>query len=178
MWTAIYDIIDKAGTFIGIIGAIISFLVWLKVKNQSKKLKELGLTLKSINNYSEIQDTFKGITSSNPKAFCLSLISTDASIKTRVNDFIKSQSNLKDMPIVELNMDGLSHETIGTFIDAVRQKRRGELSDATEIHLFIQGPIIAGTLIGSIFDHWVPVKLYHFSNTTHQYEYWGVLAKQ
>jgi len=178
MWTIIYGVVDQVGTFIGIIGAVISLLVWLKVRKQSQELIKLGLTLKSMNDFSSIQESFKGITTQTPKAFCLSLITNDNSIKTRVSDFIKSQSDLTDMPIVELNMDGLSYENIGDFINAVRQKRRGELSDATEIHLFIQGPIIAGTLIGAIFDHWIPVKLYHYNSKTFLYEYWTPLEKQ
>lgn len=177
MWQNIYSIVDQVGTFIGITGAFISFLVWLKVKNQSKKFKEFENSIKALNNYSEIQEFYRGVKSSNPKAFCLSLIPNDFSIRDRVEQFINTQDDLKKMPIIELNMDGLSYDSMGGFIDEVRKKRRGELSDATELHLFVQGPVIAGTILGAVFDHWIPVKLYHFNSQVHQYEYWGTLAK-
>ena len=175
MWDVIYSFIDQVGTFIGIIGAIISFLVWLKVKRQGKKLVELASTLKPLNNYDELKEIFRERNTGRPKAFCLSLIPTDMSIKSRVEKFLNSQD--KKMPIVELNMDGLSSQTFGDFINEVKKKRRGELSDATEIHVFIQGPVVAGAVIGAVFDHWVPINLYHYNTKSFTYEYWGPLIK-
>lgn len=175
MWNTFYSFSEIIATFTGIIGAIISCFIWFKVRSQNQKLKEFATTLKALNTNDEINKAFIGITSDNPKAFCLSLIPADASIKERVEKYLHSRYN--KMPIIELNRDGLSAETFVDFINEVKKKRRGELSDASEIHLFIQGPIIAGTIIGAIFDHWVPVKLYHYNTKIFEYEYWGVLMK-
>ena len=38
-----------------------------------------------------------------------------------------------------------------------------------ELHLFIKGPVMMGTIIGAIFDNWITVKLYH-NNRSGEYE--------
>jgi hypothetical protein len=44
----------------------------------------------------------------------------------------------------------------------------------TELHLFIQGPVQAGTIVGSLYRQWIPVKLYHrpAPQQPQIYEYW------
>ena len=47
---------------------------------------------------------------------------------------------------------------------------------ATEVHLFYKGPVTVATLIGFVFDNWVPVKVYEFTGGT--YQLFGVLEKE
>lgn len=67
------------------------------------------------------------------------------------------------MPIEELTMDGIKCTTdLEQLVNSLREKRRYfEAIGCTELHLFIQGPVQAGTIIGSLYRNWIPVKLYH-----------------
>ena len=80
------------------------------------------------------------------------------------------------MPIEELNMPGLySAQDLETFVNLLREKKRFiDASRHTEVHLFIAGPVQAGTIIGALYDNWIPVKLYHKPTPPPPsvYEYW------
>jgi hypothetical protein len=85
------------------------------------------------------------------------------------------------MDIVELNMNGINNKgDIENFVNELRKKRRlFEALQATEIHLFIAAPVVAGIMVGAIFDNWIPVKLYHKPQPAPPsiYEYWMPLIK-
>ena len=94
-----------------------------------------------------------------------------------VKDYLTSNDiKIKDSNIVELAMDGIDGmEEIEKYISHLREIRRGVLSEASEVRLFIAGPVQAGTMAGAILDNWVPVLLYHKGRNN--YEYWGRLLK-
>ena len=127
-----------------------------------------------LKNFAELLSQHEGVKSAQPVAFALSLIPTSESIKGSVQTFLRSQK--WDMPIEELNLDGLnSPEDLERFINALREKRRAfDDLGYTEIHLFIAGPVQAGTIIGSLFRNWIPVKLSHKPTPAPPqiYEYW------
>ncbi len=82
------------------------------------------------------------------------------------------------MKIEELNFNNLTHENFDNFINELKIKRREfSAKGATEVHLFISGPMQAAAMIGSIFSNWIPVKLYNFDPQLREYEYWCHLAK-
>ncbi|MEC4685195.1 MAG: SAVED domain-containing protein [Nitrospirota bacterium] len=141
-------------------------------------MQEIAGTSPKIENFKELVDYHKDIKTINPYALAVSLLPTTDSIKGDVERFLRSKGGeWEKMPVEELNMNGLSPETIEDFINTLRVKRRQlEAQDATEIHLFIAGPIQAGTLIGAMFDNWRPVKLYH-KNQKGNYEFWCHLIK-
>jgi hypothetical protein len=80
------------------------------------------------------------------------------------------------MEIEELKMDGIDPATnLESFINELRKKRKLiEAKKFTEVHVFISGPIVAGALLGSLYDNWIPVKLYHKPTPapSQVYEYW------
>ena len=116
----------------------------------------------------------EGVKSSAPVAFAVSLLPTNESIKGSVEIFLTAQG--WKMPVEELNLNGLnSPNDREAFLNALREKRRYfDAHGFTEIHLFIAGPVQAGTIIGSLFRNWIPVKLYHKPNPAppYIYEYW------
>jgi hypothetical protein len=120
----------------------------------------------------------EGVKSSAPVAFALSLLSTSESIKGLVEIFLRAQD--WRMPIEELNMNGRnSAEYLENFVNALREKQwYFEMSGFTEVHLFVQGPVPAGAIIGAQPRNWIPVKLYHKPNPTplQMYEYWMPLV--
>jgi hypothetical protein len=109
-----------------------------------------------------------------PVAFALSLVPSSESIKRVVDQFLQFQG--WEMPVEELNMNGINNaKDLEAFVNALREKRRHfEVMGCTELHLFIQGPVQAGTIIGGIFRNWIPVKLYHKPSPQPPqiYEYW------
>ncbi|NOT61923.1 MAG: hypothetical protein HOP19_17040 [Acidobacteria bacterium] len=158
----------------GVVGAIIGAATFALVWRQERRLRAQVKEKAALGNFAELRTQHAGIQSATPVAFALSLIPTSESIKGSVRTFLTSQQ--WDMPIEELNLDGLnSAEDLERFINALREKRRA-FDDVgyTEIHLFIAGPVQAGTIIGSLFRNWIPVKLYHKPNPAppQVYEYW------
>ncbi len=158
----------------GIIAALISAATFVLVWRQERRLRAQVREKAPLKNFTEMRSQHEGIQSTNPVAFALSLIPTSESIKGSVQTFLSSQG--WDMPIEELNLDGLNNaEDLERFINALRERRR-VFDDVgyTEIHLFIAGPVQAGTIIGSLLRNWIPVKLYHKPNPAPPqiYEYW------
>lgn len=167
--------LDIAGNFIGIGTFLISILIWWRLRLQSRKIRDLAVKASRMENYQELKNYHKSVQTEKPKAFCLSLVPNQVSIKDSVQRFLKGQK--LRMPIVELNADGLTGDGIQKFVEDIRLLRRTELSDATELHIFLQGPVQAGVLIGAALDNWIPVKLYQYVRELGTYEYWGPLVK-
>ncbi|MBL8150599.1 MAG: caspase family protein [Blastocatellia bacterium] len=131
---------------------------------------------KEFEEFEESWEKSKGIQTVKPVALAVCLIPTNPSIKNDVKRFL--DSNGWEMPIEELNMEGInSKQDISKFIVLLKEKRRQFYeSGVTEMHLFIAGPVQAGTIIGAIYSNWIPVKIYHRS-LTESYEYWTLLKK-
>lgn len=171
------DWIANASNIIGIIAAFFSFLVWLKLKKQNKRLIELAKKTPKVEGLDKLIEYHKEKNTVAPYAFCLALTDRNDSIKGYVEDFL----NIKNwkMPIEELNFNGLTHENFEEFISGLRKIRRVfSEKKATEIHLFLEGPIQAAVMVGAFFDNWIPVKIYNLNQQTRQYEYWCPLIKQ
>jgi hypothetical protein len=164
----------RADNLISVSTAVISLCTLLLVWRQERRLRSQAREKAQIANFADLRTQHEGIKSSKPVAFALSLIPTADSIKPQVETFLRVQG--WKMPIEELNMDGLnSPEELEAFVNALRQKRRYfQACGFTEIHLFIAGPVQAGTIVGSMFRNWIPVKLYHKPSPAppQVYEYW------
>ncbi|MGE5341734.1 MAG: SAVED domain-containing protein [Candidatus Omnitrophota bacterium] len=159
-----------------IIGAIISALIWLKIRYQNKKLMEIAGQKSYSQDYDKMIEYHNGINSLLPCAFCLSLTDRTSSIRDDVQKHL-DHKKLK-MPIAELNFEGLTHENFSDFVEDLKKKRRElQARGVTEIHLFISGPLQAAVMVGAMFDNWIPVKIYNFNPQTRNYEYWGPLLK-
>ncbi len=164
----------RADNFIGVFTALAAGYTAYRAWQQNKRLRELVKLTPRVENLAELRKVHNGVKSSAPVAFALSLIPAGDSIKSQVETFLRAQG--WKMPIEELNMNGLnSPEDIEAFINALREKRRYfEACCFTEIHLFIAGPVQAGTIIGALYRNWIPVKLYHKPTPAppQVYEYW------
>jgi hypothetical protein len=55
--------------------------------------------------------------------------------------------------------------------DMLRLKTRLSQAGATEIHLFYRGPVTLAMGIGSIFDNWVPVKVYEHAQGKYRLDF-------
>jgi hypothetical protein len=171
-------IVGHVSGFIGIVGAVFSVMIWFKIKHQNRKIIELARKTPDKNDFKNISEYHKEIHTSNPYAFCLSLTDRSESIKKDVENFLILKKWEKKMKIEELNYNNLTHENFDNFINELKIKRREfSAKGATEIHLFISGPMQAAAMIGSIFSNWIPVKLYNFEPQEREYRYWCHLAK-
>ncbi|MFH1097741.1 MAG: SAVED domain-containing protein [Candidatus Desantisbacteria bacterium] len=177
--------ISHVSDIIGIVGAIFAIMIWFILRMQDKRLKGIIKTIPKIENFQDMVKYHSEIQTISPYAFCLSLLpdSRSKSIKVEVMEFLRDKAlQTKDkrweMPIEELSFDGLGQHNIEEFINELSKKRQWFVAkNATEIHLFIAGPVMSATLIGAIFDNWRPVKLYHKNPTTGKYEFWCPLIK-
>ncbi|MBZ0108768.1 MAG: SAVED domain-containing protein [Candidatus Scalindua rubra] len=171
--------IGNSSNIIGIIGAVFSFLVWIKLRVQNKRLIELSKSLPAFEDFSKRVNYWREIHTLNPYAFAVSLIQQSSSIKGDVERFLQSKGHKwEKMPIVELNMHGIGTNNLEEYLKQLRIKRNEfEAKGATEVHLFFAGPVQAATLVGAMFDNWRPVLLYHKNRDTGNYEFWCPLIK-
>jgi hypothetical protein len=164
----------RADNIVGLVTAVISGCILLLVWRQNRRFREIARQAPRVENFQQTVKLHEGVKSSTPVAFALSLIPTGESIKGQVEIFLRSQN--WRMPVEELNMNGInSAQDLETFINGLREKRRYfEAAGFTELHLFIAGPVQAGTIIGSMYRNWIPVKLYHKPSPAppRVYEYW------
>jgi len=174
-----FDFLEKISNSLGILSFFVSLIIWYKIYRQNKLIKAASRNIPHLKNFKEIKEHNDNINTINPVAFCLSLIPHQQSIKKDVDDFLKSKGGkYSKMQIIELNFEGISPDNIEEFLNELRMKRSElDAMRATEIHLFIQGPVQAATLVGAILDNWKPVKLYHNNRSTGTYEYWCSLIK-
>ena len=144
-----------------------------------RQKKDSGKHFYRAQNFQELRESFAGVQTDNPVAFALSLTPSGHSIKKSVETFLKTQK-LK-MDIEEVKMNGINNEEdIERSINLVKEKRHFfEETGVSEIHLFIAGPVQAGTIIGALYDNWIPIKLYHKPTPPppQVYEYWMPLTK-
>ena len=171
--------VGNCSNIIGIIGTVFSVLVWIKLRIQNKRLIELLRTSPKIENFKDQVKYWSEIHTLNPYAFAVSLIPHSSSIKEDVKRFLKIKGQKwENMPIVELNVDGICPDNLEDYLNQLRIKRREfEAKGATEVHLFFAGPVQAATLVGAMFDNWRPTLLYHNNKNTGSYEFWCPLVK-
>ena len=175
----LWDWLTRFDTAFSILSTIFAGFAAYRLWQQNKRLRELAKTTPKMENFTEQVKYYGGIQTSKPMAFALSLISRGESIKDPVQTFLKTQG--WHMEIEELNMNGINNSNDREyFMNALREKRRlFDAQQVTELHLFIAGPVVAGVLIGAMFDNWIPVKLYHKPQPAPPsiYEYWMPLTK-
>jgi hypothetical protein len=153
--------IGNAANLLGIFTFVLSIFTWLRVRKQNRELKELNRRIPPSALPSELRNAYSGITSERPIALAVSLLHNTASIKPDVDRFLRSKGMA--IPIHEIHFDGInSDQDRDELIQQLRGVRRDfDTEEFTEIHLFVAGPVQAGTIIGALFDQWKPVKLYH-----------------
>lgn len=178
-----WDFLDKLGIILGIVLGIItvvvsskSFFMLRKQRNVLKQVIAHKSELKGT--YEELRKHNDAVNSEEPMALCISLITQDRDIKASVTRFLRNKGGLyAKMPIEELNMQGLHPENLSEFVEKLRVKRLEINDKCTELHLFLQVPIMSAVMIGAMFDNWKPVKLYQWDNGKGEYEYWTHLVK-
>ncbi|HHL38919.1 MAG TPA: hypothetical protein ENJ37_00240 [Deltaproteobacteria bacterium] len=179
---------DILWTWFTNVEAIFSFLAMVfsgfsgwRLWRQNRQLRELARKTPSLDGLRErIEFYEKAPVSETPVALAVSLVSATHSIKGDVEAYLKASG--KKMKVMELNMDGIKgRDGIEKFINRLRAMRRElETMMASEVHLFLQGPVMAGVLIGAVFDNWRPVILYQKSPagvSPRLYDYWCPLVK-
>jgi hypothetical protein len=156
-WTGFGRVAD----FLSYLTALITFTTLLIIYFERRRLQKLADEFRLSDNHLEIIKENEGIKSGKPIALAISLVPTADSIKANVNTFLKTKA--WKMEILEINRDGLNcAEDIASFQDELIEKKRIiTKKGATEIHLFVQAPVFAATLIGSTYRNWIPVKIYH-----------------
>lgn len=153
-----------------VFAAYAAFRLW----KQNRQLRDLARKTPPVENFQQLVSLHEGVKTSGPAALAVSLVDTTQSIRPQVEQFLQAKG--WSMPVEELIMDGVTGTAdLEQLVNSLREKRRYfESIGCTELHLFIQGPVQAGTIIGSLYRNWIPVKLY--TRPTPQqpqvYEYW------
>ena len=157
--------------------ALISLLTFATVLWQTKLLRQNMKGLSSSNNLKKLIRSGKDITTDKPVALAIDLITGDNSLKISVKKFLTLEYAKRKINIASINMQGIKDENdIEELYHKVKQTRQYlDNKGYTEVLLFVKAPVQAGTIIGSMMNNWIPVKLYHFQQG--KYEYWTPLVK-
>lgn len=178
MIESFFDWLSKFDTLISIVAVFFSIKVWFKLRKQSKIIQEAAKKTPQIENFSGQYAYYDKLNTLKPAALCISLVSTSNSIRGDVEYYLKNEYPQRSFDYFEINKSGINQDQVEDLINEIRQKRQElEAGYYTEVHLFIQGPVQAATLIGAILDNWKPVKLYQMNRTTRKYEFFAPLIK-
>jgi hypothetical protein len=161
-WTWLGRIADSLGTLSVMATLVFSGLTYFMVKRERKKyLDSVKQDTPSSDKFEEILEINRGINSEKPVALVIALTPNNDTIAPNVERFMKTQ-NWK-MPIREVKMNGINTvEDQKRFLNALLAKKREITAEGfTEVHLFINAPLFACVLTGSILKHWLPTKIYH-----------------
>ncbi len=169
-----WEWIGRFDNFLGILTAFFSGYAAYRLWQQNRKYyRQARVARKSINLQQYISDG-EGVRTEKPVAFALALTHNNPSIKPQVEQFLKIKQ--WNMPIKELTMEGIENANdLQQLVDALQEKKRlFQVEGYTEIHLFLNGPVAAGVIIGALFDNWIPVKIYQKPrvDVPQIYEYW------
>lgn len=166
-WALLGKVSDSLGTLSVIVTLIFSAWTFFIVKRERKKYLEIVRQgTPSFDKFEEILEANKGIKSERPVALVIALTPNNDTISPNVETFLKAH-NWK-MPIREVKMNGINTaEDQKKFIDDLLSKKREIVAEGfTEVHMFINAPMFACVLAGSILKHWIPTKIYHKPNPT------------
>jgi len=168
------DFVTAISTVIGLGTFICSCYVVFRIRQQNQNLLEQARKTKVPHGASELIDYHEHINTGNPVMLAITLKNDTKTIKSSVEQFMKVQK--WEYPILEIQMDGIEgKEGRLELVQKLKAKRKEiDALKYTEVHLFIQGPVMAGAIIGSAYNNWLPVKLYHKSqhDKPEVYEYW------
>ncbi len=172
-----WDFADKATIVISLLTFTASLYTAWKIRKHTRSVREAARSTPAINDFPQLVEISKGVNSTNPVAVAVSLIPNQRSINKLVKEYLVSEQ--MEMPIRELNMDGINGTPdLESLINRLRELRRTiDEEGFTEVHLFLSSPVQAATVIGASLSRWLPVKLYHKNNLTNCYEYWMPLVK-
>lgn len=167
-WIGRIDNVLGIGTFIA--AAYAAYRLW----QQNRKFHRQARESKQSVNLQQYITNNEGVQSEKPVAFALALTPNNPSIKPQVERFLKIKQ--WEMPIKELAMAGIEDANdLQQLVDDLQEKKRlFQLEGYTELHLFLNGPVAAGVIIGALFDNWIPVKIYQKPRVDipQIYEYW------
>ncbi|MCS6910178.1 MAG: hypothetical protein NZM11_06360 [Anaerolineales bacterium] len=173
-WVNLARLSDSLGLLALLLSALFSAYAAWRLRQQNRRLRDLARNTPRIDNFEGLREAHHGVKSIAPVAFALSLTPNAESIRPSVEKFLKYVG--WKMDIEELNLNGLDPSlNLEEYVNLLREKRRlFEAKGYTEVHVFISGPIVAGAILGSLYDNWIPVKLYHKPTPAppHLYEYW------
>lgn len=104
-------------------------------------------------------------------------VGINGSILGQVKPYLDEQG-LSDLQVEEYVVEGYlpADRYYHTLRDLLQIKNRLTTAGVTEVLLFYKGPVSLAMGIGSIFDNWVPVKIYEYAGGTYHLSF--VLDKE
>lgn len=179
-----WEYLSRIDNIVGLATFVLAGYAAWQLRRQHKRLREQAQRPRSNPGLRQYIERQRGIQTERSVALAISLLPNQPTIRHSVEQFLQFQQQRhpdqaqlwKAMPIEELTMTGINTEADREqFVLALQEKKRLiNLAGYTEVHLFIAGPVVAGTIVGALLDNWLPVKLYHKpqASVAEVYEYW------
>jgi len=178
-WTAADACMSSLSAWTGVLAMVFSGYAAYRLRHHDQRLRELARAAPPPTEFAERVASQRGRRSAHPVALAIALLPSGESIRGQVEAFLAG--NDLAMPVEELCLPRI--EGVGDLerlVQGLRERRRYlAASNATEVHLFLAGPVQAGTIAGAVLDNWIPVKLYHPTGNPppDNYQYWMPLLK-
>jgi hypothetical protein len=172
--------LDRLGILFGILTTALAGYAAYSLRRQEKRYLEHIQTQTAPTDLQGIIEAQKGIHTSRPCVLALALLPGQSTILKDVKTYVKQNGwKISRNAYFEITLPGLnSPAELEVYVQRLKDKRNEiEQKGYTEVHLFIAGPVMAGTIAGAILDNWKPVKLHPKNYITREYEYWMPLVK-
>lgn len=170
----IWEWIGRLDSLLGLLTVLFSGYAAYRLWQQNRRYYRQARESKPSINIHQFIAGNEGVRSEKPVAFALALTPNTPSIKPQVEQFLRIKE--WEMPIEELSMAGIEDDNdLEELMETLQEKKRVfQLDGYTEMHLFLNGPVAAGLLIGTLYDNWIPVKVYQKPReySPQIYEYW------
>jgi hypothetical protein len=174
--------IEKISIIASLLAAIFSFAAWFRLRQNHKRLQEIAKNVPEFTSFKQTVEYYSEINTECPHVLSMSLTHNTNSIRGDVERFLKVKDWFCKVKYeYEINMFGINNlEDLERFVNELRRTRALlQEKNATELLLFIQGPVAAGVIVGSMFDNWIPVKIFHHPSPSPPdgYNYWMPIMK-
>ncbi len=179
LWVAADAWMGSVSSWAGVLAMVFSGYAAHRLRMHDRRLRELARATPAPGSFAERVEAHRGRRSTHPVALAVSLLPSGESIRPQVALFL--EGNDLAMPIEEVRLPGIRGVPDLERLVCNLRRARAYLgaSGATEVHLFLAGPVQAGVVAGAVLDNWIPVKLYHPTGNPPpgNYRYWMPLMK-
>jgi hypothetical protein len=183
------DLIQWILWIVAAVGSTSSFFMVRKLRRRHSAFCE-----SVVSRYSSAFDGMEKVHSHNPAAVIINISPRSDTALPKAIEYFQGNPQLKTLAdkqrIIQIPQPGTSeYELIGKGIelDKIKESMAAywslllktrldlEAKNVSEIHLIINGPLMAAVIAGRVFD-WVPVKLHQYDKNLGTYQYWGPLG--
>lgn len=173
------EALGLADSTIGLLTFLVSCYIAVVTWRRRRTAKEIAAGYPKVEGFRDHFEYHSKHVTTNPYALSINLLPTQTTAEGDVKNYYNALG--QKMPTFkQISRPGINivPGDLEEFLNALRSMRHElDIELATEVHLFVAGPIGAALYIGAVLDNWKLVKIFQRNAVTKQYEFWGTLQK-